>query len=102
MRSPTRCAPAEFRDLQGLIQGMSAGIQHELDKLDKRSADQMTARRVLRLAPQAVFLAGREELLAELEARLTGDDGAGPRVVALCGLGGAGKTSWRWSTPTVT
>jgi hypothetical protein len=39
-----------------------------------------------------VFLAGREELLAGLEARLAGDD-TGPRVVALCGLGGAGKTS---------
>ena len=32
-------------------------------------------------------------MLAELEARLTGDDDAGPRVVALIGLGGAGKTS---------
>ncbi len=53
----------------------------------------MTAGRVLRLAPRPVFLAGREELLAELETRLAGDDGAGPRVVALCGLGGAGKTS---------
>ena len=48
---------------------------------------------MLRLAPRPVFLAGREELLAELDARLAGDDGAGPRVVALCGLGGAGKTS---------
>ena len=48
---------------------------------------------MLRLAPRPVFLAGREELLAELEARLGGEDGAGPRVVALCGLGGAGKTS---------
>src|SRR4029077_11241115 len=28
-----------------------------------------------------------------LDARLTGDEGAGPRLVALCGLGGAGKTS---------
>ena len=51
------------------------------------------AGRVLRLAPRPVFLAGREELLAELDARLAADDGAGPRVVALCGLGGAGKTS---------
>ena len=85
--------PAEFSDLQGLIQGLSTGIQHELEKLGKRSADQMAARRVLRLAPRPVFLAGREELLAKLEARLTGDDGAGPRVVALCGLGGAGKSS---------
>ena len=48
---------------------------------------------MLRLAPRPAFLAGREELLAELEARLGGEDGAGPRVVALCGLGGAGKTS---------
>jgi hypothetical protein len=85
--------PAEFSDLQGLTQGLSTGFQNELDKLGKRSADQMAARRVLRLAPRPVFLAGREELLAELDARLTGGDGAGPRVVALCGLGGAGKIS---------
>ena len=39
------------------------------------------------------LLAGREELLAELDARLTEGDGSGPRVVALHGLGGAGKTS---------
>ena len=91
--------PAEFSDLQGLIAGLSTGIQRELDKLDsldrrdERSADRLAARRVLRLAPRPVFLVGREELLAELDARLAGDDGAGPRVVALCGLGGAGKSS---------
>ena len=85
--------PAKFSDLQGLTQGLSTGIQSELDKLGRRPADQMTARRVLRLAPRPVFLAGREELLAELDARLAGDEEAGPRVVALCGLGGAGKTS---------
>src|SRR5207247_9699694 len=49
--------------------------------------------RALRLAPRPAFLAGREELLADLDTRLTGDDGAGPRTVALSGLGGAGKTS---------
>jgi len=48
---------------------------------------------VVRVAPRPVFLAGREDLLAELEARLAGDERGGPRVVALCGLGGAGKTS---------
>jgi Domain of unknown function (DUF4062)/Tetratricopeptide repeat len=84
--------PAQFSDLQGLTQGLSTGIQSELDKLGKRSPDQMAARRVLRLAPRPVFLAGREELLADLDARLA-EDGAGPRVVALCGLGGAGKSS---------
>ena len=45
----------------------------------------------VRLAPRPVSLAGREVLLAELGDRL--GDGAGPRIVALCGLGGAGKTS---------
>jgi hypothetical protein len=45
----------------------------------------------VRLTPRPVFLAGREGLLAELDARLAG--GPGPRLVALCGLGGAGKTS---------
>ena len=48
----------------------------------------------VRLAPRPAFLADREELLAELDARLTGTQGgSGPRLVALCGLGGAGKTS---------
>ena len=48
----------------------------------------------VRLAPRPVFLAGREGLLAELDARLTSRQGrSGPRLVALCGLGGAGKTS---------
>ena len=84
---------AEFSDLQGLIQGLSTGVQGELDKRDKRQAGRLTAGRALRLAPRPVFLAGREELLAELDARLAGDDEAGPRVVALTGLGGAGKTS---------
>jgi hypothetical protein len=47
----------------------------------------------VRLMPRPVFLAGREELLAHLDARLSAGNGAGPRVVALCGLGGVGKTS---------
>ena len=88
--------PAEFSDLQALIQGLSTGVQGQLDKVDKRDerrAREKTAGRVLRLAPRPVFLAGREGLLAELDARLAGDGDAGPRVVALCGLGGAGKTS---------
>jgi len=92
----SRVRPAEFSDLKGLIQGLSTGVQGALAKLDKRDqgqAGQEAAGLALRLAPRSVFLAGREELLAELDARLTGDDGAGPRVVALCGLGGAGKTS---------
>ena len=88
--------PAEFSDLQGLIQGLSTGIQGELGKQGRRDgprAGHVRAGRALRLAPRPVFLAGRGGLLAELDARLAGADGAGPRVVALWGLGGAGKTS---------
>ena len=48
----------------------------------------------VRLAPRPVFLDGREGLLANLDARLAAGEGnSGPRVVALCGLGGVGKTS---------
>ena len=43
----------------------------------------------VRLAPRPAMLAGREELLAELDARLSGPV---PRMVVLSGLGGVGKT----------
>ena len=84
---------AEFSDLQGLVQGLSTGVPAELAKLDKRAEEQAVrdAGLVLRVAPRPVYLAGREALLAELDARLTG--GPGPRVAVLYGLGGAGKTS---------
>ena len=52
-----------------------------------------TAGQPVRLAPRPAPLAGREELLAELDARLSAGDSRAPRIVALCGLGGAGKTS---------
>ncbi len=90
--------PAEFGDLHGLVLGLSTGIQGELNKRAKRDerdepqAGPVATGRALRLMARPVFLAGREELLAALDARLTGD-GTRPRVVALCGLGGAGKTS---------
>jgi hypothetical protein len=48
----------------------------------------------VRLGPRPAVLAGREGLLADLDARLA-STGAQPgrRVAVLCGLGGAGKTS---------
>ena len=52
----------------------------------------------VRVAPRPVYLAGREELLAGLEARLAA--GAGPGVVVLCGLGVRARPAWRWSTRT--
>ena len=47
----------------------------------------------VRLGDPPPLLAGRSDLLAELDARLTGGDSHTPRKVALYGLGGAGKTS---------
>jgi uncharacterized protein DUF4062/tetratricopeptide repeat protein len=91
--------PAQFSDLQDLIKGLSTGVQAELAKLDRAAAEQgrrrpaNTAGPVLRLAPRPAFLAGREGLLAELDTRLDGTGRTGPRVAALYGLGGAGKTS---------
>jgi hypothetical protein len=88
--------PALFSDQTGLIQGLSTGIQAEAAKLtqhDRPPGGHRPAGPVLRLAPRLPYLAGREELLAGLDARLAGGDGRGPRVAALHGLGGAGKTS---------
>ncbi len=47
----------------------------------------------MRLALRPPPLAGREELLAELDSRLASGGASGPRTVVLSGLGGAGKTS---------
>jgi hypothetical protein len=50
--------------------------------------------RAVRLPLRPGKLAGREELLAELDVLLSPDGDQGqPRVVALCGLGGSGKSS---------
>jgi Domain of unknown function (DUF4062)/Tetratricopeptide repeat len=82
--------PAEFSDLQGLVQGLSTGVQAELGK---RSAGAAGAGRALRLALPPALLAGREDVLAVLDDRLAGGQGQGPRIVALHGLAGVGKTS---------
>ena len=84
--------PAEFGDLRELIQGLSTGVQAELAKRGQRPGGPRAGSPVLRLAPRPV-LTGREELLAGLDDRLAGGKDKGPRVVALTGLGGAGKTS---------
>jgi hypothetical protein len=87
--------PSEFHDEGGLMRALSTGIQAELAKLDERSQPLRPADSspVLKLAPRPTMLAGREELLALLDDRLTSDEETGPQAVTLCGLGGAGKTS---------
>ena len=47
----------------------------------------------VRLDDPPPLLAGRADLLAELDTRLAGGDDSGLRTVALCELGGAGKIS---------
>ena len=66
-------------------------VERSLRELAGRPQPREAASLPVRLAPRPVFLAGREGLLADLDARLAG--GQGPQLVALCGLGGAGKTS---------
>jgi hypothetical protein len=64
-----------------------------IGRVDLQRRPEVASHRV-RLALRPVFLAGREELLAELDARLASTKReSGPQMVALCGLGGAGKTS---------
>ena len=57
------------------------------------SAEVRSRRVAVRLAPRPAYLAGREEILAGIDARLSADPSAGPGVVALFGLGGVGKTA---------
>jgi hypothetical protein len=75
-----------------LIGALSTGVA-ELVRPGQQPSGESAAGAVLRLQPRLPLLAGREELLAGLDARLADGAGQGPRVVALHGLGGAGKTS---------
>ena len=80
--------------LQGQrLEGMLAQLAGQVTVLAQAGSGARPPRKPMRLAPRPVFLAGREELLAELGNRLAGDEGARPRMAALYGLGGAGKTS---------
>jgi Domain of unknown function (DUF4062)/Tetratricopeptide repeat len=83
---------SEFSDLAALIGGLSTGVPAELARRGQRPDGGRAAGPVLRLAPR-LLLTGREELLAAVDGRLAGGADRGPRVVALHGLGGAGKTS---------
>jgi hypothetical protein len=73
------------------VLGQSGGVAvGHADYVAVAAAQPRVASQPVRLALRPVFLAGREQLLADLDAQLSG---GGLRVVALYGLGGAGKTS---------
>jgi hypothetical protein len=79
--------------LQGQrLEGMLAQLADLVMTLARTGSD-MVASRPVKLLPRPPFLAGRERLLAGVDAQFAGAGADGPRVVALCGLGGAGKTS---------
>jgi hypothetical protein len=61
-------------------------VERSLRELAGRHRTGGVASLPLRLAPRPLFLAGREELLAELDARLTSPGRPWPRLAALCGL----------------
>ena len=84
----------DMTHLQGeRLEGMLAQVISMVTELAQAGHGPQVPRKPVRLAPRPARLAGREELLADLDAKLTGDGDTGPRIVALCGLGGAGKTS---------
>ena len=86
----------------GLVTGSFANPA-ELGQLVERSLRELAQKRwreqrepagqPVQLAPRPPMLAGREQLLVTLDARLAAGDGPAPRIAPLCGLGGAGKTS---------
>jgi hypothetical protein len=84
----------DMTHLQGQrLEGMLAQVIGMVTALAQAGRGPQVPRKPVRLAPRPGMLAGREELLAELDTKLTGGGDEGPQMVALCGLGGAGKTS---------
>jgi hypothetical protein len=80
--------------LQGQrLEGMLAHLADQVTALAQAGSVPALTSKPVRLLPRPTFLSGREDLLAELDARLARVDRAGPVIVALCGLGGVGKTS---------
>jgi hypothetical protein len=88
--------PAELRQqfwaALGIKDPAQLPVLPDAGRSERHERPQVSAKPV-RLAPRPLFLAGREELLAEVDSRLKPGEAEVPRVVALCGLGGAGKTS---------
>ena len=84
----------DMTHLQGeRLEGMLAQVMSMVTELAQAGHGPQVPRKPVRLALRPVRLAGRKELLVDLDAKLTSDGDTGPRIVALCGLGGAGKTS---------
>ena len=84
----------DMTHLQGQrLEGMLAQVVSVVTALARSGGGPQVPRKPVRLPPRPVVLAGREGLLADLDTQLAGEGDQRPRMVALWGLGGAGKTS---------
>ena len=84
----------DMTHLQGQrMEGMLTRLDDRVTALAQAGSATLMTVKPVRLLPRPTSLAGRRDLLADLDIRLAGGDGQGPRVVVLYGLGGAGKTS---------
>jgi hypothetical protein len=94
LRARQRAFRARLRD-SGMVTGTFSSPQ-QLGLLVLRALTDLRRERqpgmARRLQQRPEFVFGRKDLLAELHARLTSRRD-GPGIVALCGPGGAGKTS---------
>jgi Tetratricopeptide repeat len=80
--------------LQGQrLEGMLTRMADQVMALAEAGGGAEAPRKPVRLPPRSAFLAGREELLAQVGSRLAAGDDPGPQTVTLYGLGGTGKTS---------
>jgi Tetratricopeptide repeat len=84
----------DMTHLQGQrLEGMLAQVVSLVTALARSGGGPQVPRKPVRLPPRPVVLAGREGLLADLDTQLAGEGDQRPQMVALWGLGGAGKTS---------
>lgn len=93
----TSASPSGRRKREDVSNTISGGAQHGPVLMGREFRLTVPrpepAGRPVSLAPRPALLTGREELLADLHARLTARSGPWPRIVALHGLPGVGKTS---------
>jgi hypothetical protein len=91
-----------FRALDNASRALDAlGLPEAAEKIGpflrevaaQASAAPVMVGKPVRLLPRPECLAGRDDLLTGLHVRLSSGADSRPRTVALCGLGGAGKTS---------
>ena len=88
--------------LQGQrLEGMLAQLADRVRTLARIGSDTVASQPV-RLLPRPALLAGREELLADLDARLTGAGARGRGWWRCVAWAGRERPAWPWSTRTGT